>query len=203
VTVSLVSRRPTLAQWPPAAATFDLGAPHYRRSETPYAAAGRFRARLDVAAWGDSLCFRFQVEKPELAIRPAGAPEPMLDNEPGDIHSDGVQCYVGGDRWAGFLAVPELDRHTVRVRPVAGTAARPGDASGESRRTAAGYELLVRCAVGKPLSPGDRVRFTALVNEMRPGRERRAGQLALGGGGWVYLRGDRESPSAALVAEIE
>jgi hypothetical protein len=42
-----------------------------------------------------------------------------------------------------------------------------------------------------------------VVNEMQPGRERRAGQLALaGGGGWVYLRGDRESWVNAVRAEV-
>jgi hypothetical protein len=90
----------------------------------------------------------------------------------------------------------------VRLRPVAGTAARPQDADGESRRTARGYEVVIRCATGAPLRPGDRVRFSAAINEMRSGRERRAGQLALAGGGWVYLRGDRESPHAAIAGEI-
>jgi hypothetical protein len=40
------------------------------------------------------------------------------------------------------------------------------------------------------------IRFDLLVNEMRPDRERRSGQLVWsGGGGWVYLRGDRQDPS--------
>jgi hypothetical protein len=38
--------------------------------------------------------------------------------------------------------------------------------------------------------------FDLIVNEMRPGRQRRAGQLAWsGGGGWVWLRGDRQDRS--------
>ena len=42
-----------------------------------------------------------------------------------------------------------------------------------------------------------------VINEMYPWRERRAGQLVLsGGGGWVYLRGDRERPDRAIVAEV-
>jgi hypothetical protein len=37
---------------------------------------------------------------------------------------------------------------------------------------------------------------------MQPGRERRAGQLVWsGGGGWVYLRGDRQS--AADLGRLE
>jgi hypothetical protein len=38
-----------------------------------------------------------------------------------------------------------------------------------------------------------------LVNDMSSMRVRRRGQLALsGGGGWVYLQGDRQSPSRFL-----
>jgi hypothetical protein len=202
VRIPLVSRPPALDAWPAGAPGLDLGAPHYRRSEEPYGGTNRFGARVEVVAWEDALCFRFTVAKRDLVFRPADAPDPALDNEPADIHSDGVQCYVGRARWAGFLAVPEPERGGVRLRPVAGTAARPQDAQGESRRTAAGYEVVVRCSTGAPLRPGDRVTFSGAVNEMRAGRERRAGQLALAGGGWVYLRGDRESPLAAITAEI-
>jgi hypothetical protein len=202
VRVPLVARRPTLDQWPRGAVGFDLGERHYRRSEQPYSADRGIRARLELVADAAALCFRFHVVKPEVVVRPAGAPDPALDNEPADIHSDGVQCYVGQARWAGFLVVPELERGGIRVRAVAGTAARAADADGESRRTPDGYEMLVRCQSGAPLRPGDRLRFTAVVNEMRPGRERRAGQLALAGGGWVYLRGDRESPGVAFMAEL-
>jgi hypothetical protein len=202
VRIPLVSRKPTLDDWPAAAPAVELAGPHYRRSEDPYDPRGGARARLEVVAWGATLCFGFRVIKPEVVVRPADAPDPALDNEPADIHSDGVQCYVGRDRWAGFLVIPELDTGGVRVRPVAGTAARAVDADGESRRTARGYDVLVRCSAGAALRPGERLRFTAVVNEMRPGRQRRAGQLALAGGGWVYLRGDRESPDTAQTAEI-
>jgi hypothetical protein len=42
----------------------------------------------------------------------------------------------------------------------------------------------------------DEIGFDLLVNEMRPGRLRRAGQLVWsGGGGWVWLRGDRQDPA--------
>jgi hypothetical protein len=113
-----------------------------------------------------------------------------------------VQCYTGRERWAGFLVVPDPETGTVRSRPVAGTAARPEEVGGECRRTAEGYEVLVRLRTGADLRRRDRLRFAAVVNQMLPGRERRAGQLALTGGGWVYLRGDREPPESALTAEI-
>jgi hypothetical protein len=201
VPIPLAARRPSLHDWPTGATAFDLNAPHYRRSELAYGEAGEFRARIEVVAFGDALWFRFHVAKRDLVFRSADAPDPALDNETADIHSDGVQCYVGRERWSGVLAVPEPERGRVRIHPVAGTAAA-GDAAGESRRTSTGYEVVLCHPTGAPLRPGDRVRFSAAVNEMRPGRARRSGQLALAGGGWVYLRGDRESPDAAVVGQI-
>src|ERR1043166_1992857 len=49
---------------------------------------------------------------------------------------------------------------------------------------------------GREVLPGMRLGFDLLVNEMLPGRERRAGQLVWSGGAvWVYLQGDRHDPS--------
>jgi hypothetical protein len=43
------------------------------------------------------------------------------------------------------------------------------------------------------------VALDVIVNDMSPTRTRRRGQLVLsGGGGWVYLQGDRQSPSRFL-----
>lgn len=193
---------PSLDAWPARAVGFDLDAAHYRRSEAAYGAHGDFHARVELVASPDAVWFRFDVVKGEVTVRGATDPDPALDNEPADIHSDGVQCYVGSDRWAGYLVVPELDTGRIRARPVGGTAARPDGVSGASRRTGSGYQVLVGCATDAPLRPGARVRVTAVVNEMRPGRERRAGQLALAGPGWVYLRGDREPPQAAVEAVV-
>ncbi|MGH2608342.1 MAG: hypothetical protein ACRDHF_04570 [Tepidiformaceae bacterium] len=50
---------------------------------------------------------------------------------------------------------------------------------------------------------GGQVRFDLIVNEMLPARERRAGQLVWsGGGGWVWLRGDRQDPSRFGALEL-
>jgi hypothetical protein len=50
---------------------------------------------------------------------------------------------------------------------------------------------------------GDALDFDLLVNEAHPGRFRRAGQLVWsGGGGWVYLRGDRQAPEAFGTLEL-
>jgi hypothetical protein len=43
-----------------------------------------------------------------------------------------------------------------------------------------------------------------IVNEMGTGRGRRRGQLVLsGGGGWIYLQGDRQAPARFLPMVIE
>lgn len=202
VRVPLVPAAPTLDAWPDGAAWFALDAPNYRRSETPYGSHGPFRAGVEVVGHDDALVFRIDVVKRPVVVRAPDASDPRLDNEAADIHSDGVQCYVGDADWAGWVVLPDLESGGVRARGVVGTAGPERAVAGASRWTADGYQLLVRCPLGQPATPGDRVRFTVTVNEMRPERERRAGQLALAGGGWVYLRGDRESSEAALVAEL-
>ena len=74
---------------------------------------------------------------------------------------------------------------------------------GSWRRTEQGYVMLLSFETGGELRKGDTVPLNVVVNEMRPMRSRRAGQLALGGGGgWVYLRGDRESPDSAVLTEV-
>jgi hypothetical protein len=62
--------------------------------------------------------------------------------------------------------------------------------------------MLVAIDLGLQVERGSRIPVNVVVNEMYSNRERRAGQLALSGGGWVYLRGDREHPAASLVAEV-
>ena len=65
--------------------------------------------------------------------------------------------------------------------------------------TEAGYRLTVAIApagLGPVPPPDDQIGFDLLVNQMLPDRLRRAGQLVWsGGGGWVWLRGDRQDPS--------
>ena len=184
------------------AAVWVLGEGHYRRSERSYAERGATRAEIAVTAQGEALWVRVRVVKPHVVVRPPDAPDPALDNETADIHSDGVQAFVGRDRWMGVTALPSFPNGAVRCAGVAGTAAFAGPVTGTSRRTDAGYEVYLRLPTGHPWRRGDRVRFTVTVNEMMQGRERRSGQLAMAGGGWVWLRGDRESPNEAVEAEI-
>ena len=132
----------------------------------------------------------------------ASAPDPALDNETAEIHSDGVQCYVGRDQWEGYLVIPEPENQRARSSPVRGTAAETARLEAQVEVRPDGYRVALRIRSGRPYQARDRFRFNVVVNEMRRDRERRAGQLSLTGGGWVYLRGDRESPAAALVAEV-
>jgi hypothetical protein len=180
-----------------------LGAAHYRRSEVAYPGERVFAARVAAAAHEHRLYVGVEVRKPDVVLRAADAEDPRLDNEVPDIHSDGVQFYLDWNGWRGFVAVPEEDGGTVRVRPVAGTSAEADQLSGTWQRTADGYRVLLAFDAGVELRTGDHVVMQVVVNEMQADRMRRAGQLALaGGGGWVYLRGDREWSVNAVRAEV-
>ena len=184
----------------------------YRRSEEPYSGPEDFSGTA-YAGWDDSaLYLAVAVTKPELCFRapPGDAPLLRLDNEPEDIHSDGLQVYVRhpetGDV-AGFLVVPEGRNGGGPVR-VLGAGDRPGVAAsvrGAWRRTEQGY--CVTIAVAWPewhhAHVGGQVGFDLIINEMLPGRERRAGQLVWSGGnGWVWLRGDRQDPERFGILEL-
>ena len=202
----LLSRPPALLDYFDTVArdtVMQLGRDDYRRSEEEYPGSAKLGARVAVSTHGNRLFVGVQVSKADLQFRAADAPDPKLDNETPDIHSDGVQCYVGWEGWRGFVAIPDAGSDALRVRPVVGTMARAGELTGSWSRTPDGYVLLLEFQISRQLVRGDTVLFNLVVNEMRPERLRRAGQLVLaGGGGWVYLRGDRESPDAAALAEV-
>ena len=176
-------------------------------------------APADSAARGDStarsadpfarkemalLYLAIAVTKPELIFRDPAAAPLELDNEPEDMHSDGVQVYLRpGTEIQGIIAVPLADG-TVAIRGVT-EESKELDATGRWSPTEDGYLLTLRLA-HPDLSlqpPGARIGFELVVNEMQPDRLRRAGQLAWsGGGGWVYLRGDRIHHSELGLLEL-
>ncbi len=193
---------------------FDLSEPlllvwddQYRRSEEPYPGPEEFSAAAYVNWNEEALYVAVEVTKPELLFRDAAAPPLLLDNETDEIHSDGLQLYLkqeGGEA-LGFVIVPENEHGGLRVRGVGGTAADPAFIRGRWERTDTGYR--VTCAI----APRDwslphrlgHIEFDLLVNEMRPERQRRAGQLVWSGGnGWVWLRGDRQDPARFGVLEL-
>lgn len=197
---------PPVGEWErhvPAEAVRHLGAPEYRRSEAAYGTAGPLEARTAVFAVGGAVYFAVTVRKEHVFFRAASAPDPMFDNEPPDIHSDGLQCYLGAPVWEGYLVVPDPASDGVRVRPVAGTAADLSRVTGTWQPSDGGYRIILRIAVSVALEPRTTFLANLVVNEMYPDRQRRAGQLALsGGGGSVYLRGDREPPDTAVLVEV-
>jgi hypothetical protein len=184
----------------------------YRRSEEPYSGAEDFSATA-YAAWDDdALYVAVEVVKPDLCFRSGNTPPLRLDNEPDDTHSDGVQVYFARDEGrgtrdgaVGYLIVPEPEGREVRVRATSDASGAPSDVRGAWRRTERGYcvTLGIKWPEWQRAHVGGRLAFDLLINEMVPGRERRAGQLVWSGGnGWVWLRGDRQDPGRFGILEL-
>ncbi len=179
----------------------------YRRSEEPYPGPEEFSARAYVN-WSDAgLHVGVEVTKPELVLRNPEAAPLRLDNEPDEIHADGVQLYVRlpqEEVGSGALIVPSTTGELI-VRGVEGTRAAADQVTGGWSATEAGYLLTV--TITPPdwgdLRPGEEIGFDLLINQMLPDRLRRAGQLVWsGGGGWVWLRGDRQNPARFGTLEL-
>jgi hypothetical protein len=172
----------------------------YRRSEEPYPGPEELAARAYVNWSDEGLYVAVEVTKPELVLRNPTAAPLRLDNEPDEIHADGVQLYIrlpAEDSVYGVLVVPSSAGHLI-VRGVDGTLGRAEMVSGNWTRTDTGY--LVTVGVSLPqlaeLRVGEEIGFDLLINQMLPERLRRASQLVWsGGGGWVWLRGDRQDPA--------
>jgi hypothetical protein len=184
----------------------------YRRSEEPYPGPDAFAAMGHVNWNGDGLYMAVDVRKDELCFRPPDAPPLRLDNEVDDIHSDGIQVYVqqdGEHEVFGLLAIPETtdgeSGGPVRVRRIGGAPALRDEVDGAWHETPEGYRVTLRITPPwwESVLGADRIRFDVLVNEMLSGRLRRAGQLVWsGGGGWVWLRGDRQDPRRFGLLEL-
>jgi heparinase II/III-like protein/cellulose/xylan binding protein with CBM9 domain len=181
----------------------------YRRSEEPYAGREDFSA-VCYGGWDESaLYLAVEVTKPDVVIRPADAPPLLLDNEPDEIHSDGIQVYLSEagaeSATTGYLIVPDQGGVDLRVRSVSDAAGDPGTVRGAWRRTDTGYVITVgiEWPEGLLAHVGGRAGFDLIVNERLPDRERRAGQLVWSGGnGWVWLRGDRQDRGRFGVLEL-
>lgn len=195
---------------------FDPGEPlqldhedQYRRSEQPYAGPEEFSAAATVNWNDEGLFLAVDVVKPEVIPRDPKAAPLRLDNEPDEIHSDGIQVYLslpGDDETVvGVLIVPSTDNGGLIACGIPGTAGSPEMARGSWRPTEAGYRITVALSPPGWSAPrsGETIGFDLLVNEMQSGRLRRAGQLVWsGGGGWVWLRGDRQDPARFGTLEL-
>jgi len=182
----------------------------YRRSEDGYPGPDDFSAAA-YAAWDErALYLAVEITKPDVCLRPSSAPPLQLENEPDDIHSDGLQVYIApaeGGGAVGYLIVPNAGGHNVRAHPTSDTRRRVthGGVTGGWRRTETGYCVTVAIPWPEDVRPhaGGRVAFDLIVNEGLPGRMRRAGQLVWSGGnGWVWLRGDRQDPARFGILEL-
>lgn len=179
----------------------------YRRSEEAYAGPEEFSATAFLSWDSDALYLGVDVVKPDVFFRDAAAPPLRLDNDPDDLHSDGVQVYIrpeAGGPVYGFLAVPGDEDGGIRVHVADGCSGAPSMVAGAWQRTEAGYSMTLAVALpdwsGRPR---DEIELDLAVNEMTVDRVRRAGQLVwTGGGGWIYLRGDRQPASRFGVVEL-
>jgi hypothetical protein len=193
------------------AVVFELREAHYRRSEHSWHEAGEPSATVSLSAVDATLAIDVRITKTAPHFAPASDWNP-LDNEHPDTNSDGVQLHIVVPSDDGvapgleitWLMVPDADGQHVRISARPPAHAPIVAASWE--RTVSGYAL--RCSL--PLaSLGIRAGRTFLigvvVNETTPDRERRRGQLVLGGasGEFVYLRGDRLPPDRHLPIVIE
>jgi hypothetical protein len=179
---------------------YHLSESSYRRSEVAWSGAGAPGATVSLWAEEDELLVTVDVEKRDVFFAPAVDSNP-LDNEHPDTNSDGIQLHVivpparGGaaPHELNWLLVPELGGNRVRVTARAvGGEAPPLRASWVL--TATGYSVRIAVDLSAPgVDLTKSLKLGVAVNEMTSDRERRRGQLVLGGraGDFVYLRGDR------------
>ena len=180
-----------------------LGEAHYRRSEESWTEAGQPTAEIVISASRDAVIITVVAETGPSLILPDDAGNEM-DNEHPDVNATGLQLSVRDTsgtvhRW---LVRPGTDG-VARVRaltrdPLAADVATNVDADGWTARIAIALRTL---GDASPYS----IALGVTINEIPPGRERRRGQLVLGGaaGEWVYLRGDRDDPSQLLPIVID
>ncbi len=193
-----------------------LDGTRYRRSEHDYGGVDKFSARWCMFAVARRVFWRVDVRKGHVYVRPPDASNPRLDNETPDIHSDGMQIYFGDmsdpndpsenshQAWRGFLLVPdEREPQNARVRSVRGLSALDDNIDVSFGITDTGFRATVSTVIPALPQSGAYLPFDLVINEMHEDRERRAGQLALSGPGWVYLRGDRESPHTASLCVFD
>jgi hypothetical protein len=188
-------------------ARFELGAAHYRRSESSWMDAGEPSATVAVTRTAAGLVLEVDARTGPLAVPAAGA-ENVLDNERADVNADGVQLYLrrrDGASWsAAWLVVPDRETQRLRITAIDPSPSPEVALTGTWAPTAGGWccQLAVPGPLVDALADADGLLCVDLiVNERPPHRERRRGQLLLSGsvGEFVYLRGDRHEPARALL----
>ncbi|HET9003657.1 MAG TPA: heparinase II/III family protein [Gemmatimonadaceae bacterium] len=203
VTTVAAGPETTLAVDPHRALSFSLGERDYRRSEESWTEAGSPTAEVVVATERGELRVTVTARTgPSVVISDEAVNE--MDNEQPDVNATGLQLSLRDAR--GIL-------HRWLVRPGADQAPRVRALTRETipRRietTVDAEHWVARIAIPLGALGDASPYFIALgvtINEIAPGRERRRGQLVLGGaeGEWVYLRGDRDDPSKLIPIVID
>ena len=184
-----------------------LGDADWRRTEEDWNAAGAPSAEVAIALAAEQLVIEVRVRARDQHFAPATAHNP-LDNEHPDVNSAGIQLYFGQHDPvdpalplpapdAAWLLVPEAAPR-VRVTPRGDDEMLP-DLDAIWAPAPDGW--VIRIAVAREwVADANLLGVHLVVNEMPRGRERRRGQLVLGGarGEWGYLRGDREEPGRLI-----
>jgi hypothetical protein len=191
----VVSRADPVQRCLIAPTTIAMGESHYRRSEQSWIDAGRPIAEVSLRPNAGGLHIEIHVSSSDRNFVAADAINPY-DNESPDVNSDGVQLFVRTPEGnAGWMLVPEHDGERVRVRAIEGWRS-PQSISATWASTANGYVMTIALATCPDA-------IDVIVNETPRGRERRRGQLVLsGGGGFVYLRGDRHDEGALVRLDV-
>ena len=209
----VIPRRASAAGWlrdlanASAVRRLELGEADYRRSEESWSDVGTPTATVRLSATAAELELEIDARVGTPRFVSADHANPF-DNEAPDIDGDSIQLYLARGlspstpALEGWVLVPEQNGDAVRLRGIVGhtTTVSP---RAEWRPIEGGYAVRIRlpldALLGARIAAGDNMgddagfRLGVIVNHTRPGRERRAGQLVLGGaaGEWIYLRGDR------------
>jgi hypothetical protein len=180
----------------------------YVPTEEPWGDGNTPTADVWLAHTDGALVLRVTVETGHAIVTPGGSPMAMpanpLDNERADVNADGLQCYLRGvaeREWrAAVLAVP-VAPPAARVTSLVPDGAMPACRCA-AREDGRGWWMQLEWP-RHALPDAAAVHLDLIVNERSPDRERRRGQLVLsGGGGFGYLRGDRQAPSHGWVLHM-
>ena len=180
-----------------------LGESDYRRSEQSWSEAGKPTADLIIGtAGGDMVVDIISRTGPPLVL-PDGAQNTM-DNEEPDVNASGAQVSVRdvSGRVHRWLIRPGPDG-SARVRRLSRGEAEVNVVTSSSNDSWTAHVEIPLRTLGD--APPYLIAVGVTINEIPPDRERRRGQLVLGGaaGEWVYLRGDRDDPSRLLPIVID
>lgn len=191
--------------------TGELHEPHYVRTEQSWHEAGAPTAAIQLAAIADTVVIDVHARTGPVVCESAPRDNP-LDNERDDVNADGLQLYFrapAATSWGHAVLVVPSDPAAPRISLLT-----PSSSASDSfhdilpacraRIMPDGWAMrLVWRRAQLPIDDTGALAFDLIVNERSPDRERRRGQLVLsGGGGFGYLRGDRQDSSHAIRLEF-